>query len=153
MDAIAYLHERNFGCRINEYTYRGLKTVFMENELLRVGILADKGTDIFEFLHKPSDTDFMWRSYLGVRQFTNYILTSPPSNGPWLDYYEGGWQECLPNAGNFCSGNGRPNLACPRQDIVSSHKGISRTRSYRIAPVSVADQRGCKHVIVQRNLL
>ena len=102
MDAIGYLHERNFGCRINEYTYRGLKTVFMENELLRIGILADKGTDIFEFLHKPTDTDFMWRSYLGVRRFANYILTSPPSNGPWLDYYEGGWQECLPNAGNFC---------------------------------------------------
>ena len=64
---IFYTHERNFGCRLMEYTYRGLRTLTLENELLRVSILADKGTDIFEFNYKPLDVDFMWRSPWGVR--------------------------------------------------------------------------------------
>ncbi len=35
---MAYIHERNHGCRISaDYTYRGLKTVIMENEKLRIG--------------------------------------------------------------------------------------------------------------------
>lgn len=52
-------HERNYGCRIREYLYRDLKTLTLENELLRVSILADKGTDIFEFLYKPIDLDVL----------------------------------------------------------------------------------------------
>ena len=51
---MAYIHERNYGCRISaDYAYRGLKTVVMENRKLRISILADKGTTIFEFLYKP----------------------------------------------------------------------------------------------------
>lgn len=55
------LIRRNKGCRINdELRYKGLKTIVMENELLKVTILVDKGTDIIEFLYKPKDVDFMW---------------------------------------------------------------------------------------------
>ena len=96
----AYTHERNFGCRITETIYRGLRTVTMENEIIRVTFLADKGSDIFEFLHKPSDTDFMWRSPLGVRNPATFVPTVPRPEGSFLDYYEGGWQECLPTGGN-----------------------------------------------------
>ncbi len=56
---ILYNHERNYGCRICEVIYKGLKTVFLENEKIRIGILADKGTDIFEFLYEPKEIDFM----------------------------------------------------------------------------------------------
>lgn len=95
----SYTHERNFGCRLTEVTYRGLRTLIMENEVLRITILVDKGTDIFEFLHKPTDTDFMWRSPLGVRNPTNFVATGPRSDGAFLDYYFGGWQECFPVGG------------------------------------------------------
>lgn len=95
-----YTHERNYGCRITESIYRGLRTVTLENEHIRVSVLADKGTDIFEFLHKPSDTDFMWRSPLGVRNPATFVPTVPRSEGAFLDYYEGGWQECLPTGGD-----------------------------------------------------
>ena len=62
-----YQSERNHGCRISDaWTYRGLKTVVMENELIRVVILADKGANIYWFVHKASDTDFLWRSPWGV---------------------------------------------------------------------------------------
>lgn len=98
-----YTHERNFGCRAIEYIYRGLRTVTLENELIRVTVLADKGSDIIEFLHKPSDTDFMWRSPQGVRNPATFVPTAPRPEGAFLDYYPGGWQECLPTGGNPAS--------------------------------------------------
>jgi hypothetical protein len=45
----------------------------MENELIRVTVLADKGADIIEFLHKPTDTDFLWRSPQGVRNPATFV--------------------------------------------------------------------------------
>src|SRR5690606_20223398 len=95
-----YTHERNFGCRLTEWIYRGLRTLTLENELLRVTFLVDKGTDIIEFLHKPTDTDFMWRSPLGVRNPATFVPTAARPDGAFLDYYEGGWQECLPTGGD-----------------------------------------------------
>ncbi|MSS73596.1 MAG: aldose 1-epimerase [Candidatus Latescibacteria bacterium] len=101
-----YTPERNHGCRITEVIYRGLQTVILENELLRVTILADKGTDIVEFLHKPTDTDFLLRLWQGVRDPRRMVLTSVPENGTFLDYYSGGWQDILPNLGNACTHRG-----------------------------------------------
>lgn len=95
-----YIHERNFGCRLTEVIYRGLRMVTLENETLRVSILADKGCDVFEFLHKPTDTDFLWRSPLGVRNPAQFVPTVSRPDGAFLDFYEGGWQLCLPSGGN-----------------------------------------------------
>jgi galactose mutarotase-like enzyme len=96
-DYQTYHHTRNYGCRITEMMLAGYRAVAMENEKLRVTVLADKGTDIYEFLYKPRDTDFMWRTRVGLR--SHYITTSPRSQGPHFDYYEGGWQELFPNCG------------------------------------------------------
>ena len=61
-----YQLERNHGCRVSDaWTFRGLKTAVIENELLRIVVLIDKGADIYQFVHKPSDTDFLWRSPWG----------------------------------------------------------------------------------------
>lgn len=103
-----YTHERNFGCRATEYVYRGLRTVSLENELIRVTVLADKGGDIIEFLHKLTDTDFMWRSPLGVRNPSTYVPTTQRTEGNFLDYYPGGWQECLPTGGGADTYAGAP---------------------------------------------
>ncbi|MEA3402645.1 MAG: DUF4432 family protein [Armatimonadota bacterium] len=102
-----YTHERNFGCRISdEFTFRGMRLLVMENELVRVTILLDKGTDIYEFLHKPTDTDFMWRTPRGVRNPEKSLDMIAPSVGPFADFYEGGWQECMPNGGRVCTYKG-----------------------------------------------
>lgn len=91
---------RNCGCRVTDaYTFHGYRTIVMENELLRVSILADKGTDIFEFLYKPTDTDFMWRSPVGFRHPSNFVPSSSPKQGFFMDYYHGGWQEIFPVGG------------------------------------------------------
>lgn len=105
---IHYTHERNFGCRITEYLYKGLRTVVLENELLRVSVLADKGTDIFEFLYKPLDVDFMWRSPWGVRNPATFVPTSHTGASAFLDYYAGGWQDCMPTGGNPTEYQGLP---------------------------------------------
>jgi galactose mutarotase-like enzyme len=107
MTIMHYTHERNWGCRISdEFTYRDMRLLVMENEIVRVTILLDKGTDIYEFLHKPSDTDFMWRTPKGVRPPMKSLDMIAPSVGPFSDFYEGGWQECMPNGGNPCEYKG-----------------------------------------------
>ena len=105
---IFYTHERNYGCRLMEYSYKGLRTVTMENDLLRISVLADKGTDIFEFLYKPLDVDFMWRSPWGVRNPATFVATSHHNVSSFLDFYEGGWQDCMPTGGNPCEYKGLP---------------------------------------------
>ena len=77
-----YQDERTTGCRISDsWTYRGLKTVVLENELLRVSIISDKGADVFELTHKKTDTEFMWRTPWSVR---NQSLSTPPTGNGWL---------------------------------------------------------------------
>lgn len=97
-----YTHERNYGCRIREYIYNRLRTVTLENELLRVSVLADKGTDIFEFLYKPQDLDFMWHSFNGIKSLNSITVTKQNPGGSFLDFYEGGWQELFPNINDDC---------------------------------------------------
>ncbi len=91
--------DRNYGCRVNdEYIYRDMRVLVMENDLLRVGLLLDKGTTIYELLYKPLDVDFMFLNNQGVRS-PDRLPTSAHSWGFLTDYYDGGWHEQLPNAG------------------------------------------------------
>ncbi len=95
-----YQDERTSGCRVSDsWTYRGLKTVVMENSHIRVVVLADKGADIYSFVHKSTDTEFMWRSPWGVRDPRKFVPSSGSTQGMWLDYYEGGWQTVVPHGG------------------------------------------------------
>jgi hypothetical protein len=100
MNYQTYSHNRNYGCRLTEFIYEGHRMVALENEKLRVTIVADKGTDIYEFLYKPRDVDFMWRTWVGLRERSHSLSSSPRAAGPHNDTYEGGWQELFPNCGN-----------------------------------------------------
>lgn len=96
----AYRPQRNYACRIHDqYRYHGMQTVVMENDLVRISILVDKGTEIFEFLYKPRDLDFMWLTEGGVSDPNAYLPTSPDPVSTFIDYYPGGWQEVFPNGG------------------------------------------------------
>lgn len=95
-----YQDERTHGCRVSDaWTYRGLKTVVLENELIRVIVLADKGADVYSFVHKPTDTEFLWRSPWGVRDPRKFLPTTGSAESVWLDVYEGGWQTVVPHGG------------------------------------------------------
>jgi galactose mutarotase-like enzyme len=101
MNYQTYNHNRNYGCRITEFVYEGHRSVALENERLRVTVIADKGADIYEFLYKPRDVDFMWRTRVGLRERSHFLASSPRAAGPHNDHYEGGWQELFPNCGNL----------------------------------------------------
>lgn len=93
-----YSHGRKSGCRISlDYTYRGMRVAFLENEVMRVGILLDKGADVFEFTYKPHDVDFLWQSPIPMRR--PFVATSALPEGAFHDTFYGGWQEVLPSAG------------------------------------------------------
>lgn len=93
-----YVQGRKSGCRVSlDYTYRGMKIAYLENDYVRVGVLIDKGSDIFEFTYKPRDTDFMWHSPIPMRK--PFTATSALPEGAFHDYFYGGWQVVLPSAG------------------------------------------------------
>ncbi|HUV07655.1 MAG TPA: aldose 1-epimerase, partial [Spirochaetia bacterium] len=100
--------ERNYGCRIREFLYKGLRLLCMENELIRISIVVDKGTDIIEFLYKPMDTDFLWHSFAGLRNPRSYVPPVAHPRGSFIDSYEGGWQELFPNISDDCVYMGAP---------------------------------------------
>lgn len=93
-----YTYGRKEGCRVSlDYTYKGMRVGFLENDLLRVGILLDKGADVFEFTYKPRDLDFLWQSPIPMQK--PFVATSALPEGAFHDYFYGGWQEVLPSAG------------------------------------------------------
>src|SRR2546423_1201873 len=93
-----YTHGRKQGCRISlDYTYKDMRVAFLENDLLEVGVLVDKGADVFQLRYKPRDLDFMWHSPIPMRK--PFVATSALPEGTFHDYFYGGWQEVLPSAG------------------------------------------------------
>ena len=91
-----------YGCSItDDWTYKGMKVLFMENDFLRIGILVDKGSDIFEFTYKPANLDPLLRLPKGIRNPARDINQLPNHMGRFEDYYYGGWQETLPNSPVF----------------------------------------------------
>lgn len=87
------------GCRISdEWLFRGMRAAVLENELLRVVVLLDRGAEVVEFRFKPRDADPLAR-WGEVRNPTHTPPSVASASGTFLDYYVGGWQEILPNGG------------------------------------------------------
>lgn len=80
----------------------GHPAVILENDLLRVAVLPEKGADICEISYLPAGIDCLMKTPAGLK---------PPTGEPqghFLDNYEGGWQELFPNANDACEYDGRP---------------------------------------------
>lgn len=90
---------RNHGCRLSDqWLFDGMRTLILENELLRVTVLVDRGSDIVEFRYKPLDLDFLYFAPGGVRNPSRQTVPAATSS-PYLDFFSGGWNEILPNGG------------------------------------------------------
>lgn len=75
----------------------GWQQVVLANDHLRAVVLPGRGGDILSLEHLPSATSLLWRA----------PWQTPP--GPhvapgagFLDWYQGGWQDLLPNGGPPC---------------------------------------------------
>lgn len=89
-------------CTISDdWTLKGMNVVWMENDYLRIGILAGRGSDIFEFRYKPKDVDFMLRLQKGILNPNLDFSQQRGTENQFEDYYYGGWQEILPNSPGF----------------------------------------------------
>ena len=78
-----------------------MKVVWLENDFLRIGVLAGRGSDIFEFRFKPLDCDFLLRLPKGIRNPNQDFSQMRNTPNQFEDYYYGGWQEILPNSPTF----------------------------------------------------
>ena len=73
-----------------DWSYRGLRAVVLENNLLRVVVLPESGAKIWQITYKPLDADLLWNN-----------PRIPParlaSNPRYDDVWSGGWDELFPN--------------------------------------------------------
>lgn len=90
-----YQHSRNYACRIREFQMEGRDMVSLENDRIKVVVLAGKGCDIIEFLYKPQDVDFLWHSFR--QQLPPHGAQT--ESGGFPDSYYGGWQVLFPGIG------------------------------------------------------
>lgn len=54
-------------CRISTETMAGWRAIVLENDLLQVVVLPDKGADIQRLIHKPSGVDVLYQSHWGLQ--------------------------------------------------------------------------------------
>ncbi len=78
---------------------RDVRAVRLENRLIAVTVLPDKGADIYQLISKLHDLDVLWKSPWGVPRPTGIHTPAADSLTAWMDAYEGGWQEILPSGG------------------------------------------------------
>src|SRR5262249_38800137 len=61
--AMARIYQtRHHGCRVTEFLWHGHRLIVLENEVLRISVLASKGADIIEYRYKPMDLDVLWHA-------------------------------------------------------------------------------------------
>lgn len=72
----------------------------LENELIKAELRLNNGAEFVSFLHKPTDTDFLWHRPVALRSAPVQSIPRGIDEHTFNDRYLGGWQECFPNAGN-----------------------------------------------------
>jgi hypothetical protein len=94
---------RHYGCRVNDrIIWQGMRAILLQNEIIQVVILLDKGAELIQFLYKPKDIDFLWRSNNDLHDPGKFIPVGGTDATPFFDRWSGGWFEILPNNGPGC---------------------------------------------------
>ena len=95
---------RNYGCRLRAFVWQGFHCISMENANLRLVVCPDKGCDIVELTHKPTDTELLYQSPWGLGSPQD--RHSGAVGGPFRDRFAGGWFLMLPNGPEPCAHHG-----------------------------------------------
>lgn len=94
---------RHYGCRINDrIIWGGKRALILQNELLQIVVLVDKGAEISQFLYKPLDVDFLWHSENTLKPNDHFVPTGGGPSSAFFDHWTGSWFEVLPNGGPGC---------------------------------------------------
>jgi galactose mutarotase-like enzyme len=89
-----------------DYERRGIETIFLENDHLRVEVLAGKGGDITEIRDKRTDVNVLFEAPHEWRPPGRGLSGRADAEYSFLDHYPGGWQDVLPGAGGPSEGSG-----------------------------------------------
>lgn len=74
----------------DEWSYKGLKTIVLENEYLRVVVFPELGAKIYDIVYKPIGRNVLWHNpRISPRKI--------PFGVPFDDVWSGGWDEIFPN--------------------------------------------------------
>src|SRR3954447_22144181 len=92
--------------QVREEERSGWRAVVLDGGALRVTVLPDKGADLYELVDVASGVDVLFKAPWGLAP-----PGAPPREGAgghaFLESYEGGWQELLPNTNDPCRYRGR----------------------------------------------
>jgi galactose mutarotase-like enzyme len=94
-------------CSLSTSERAGWRAVVLENEHLRVVVLPDKGADIYELVDLDTGIDVLFKAPWGL-QPRGAPAREGSEDAPFLQNYEGGWQELFPSAGDPCTYRGKP---------------------------------------------
>ena len=94
-------------CRATEGLIgRSTRTIKLENNLVSITVLPDKGAEINSLLYKPKNMNVLWEAPWSVKEISPNLNIASDSATTWLEHYGGGWQEIFPNAGDECTYKG-----------------------------------------------
>ncbi|WP_186438301.1 DUF4432 family protein [Cohnella terricola] len=91
------------GCEAEETFVEGIRAVRLENERLRAVVLVGKGTDVWELVYKPLETELLMRTAAGLSGLRGRDLAQDRLVH-YAEAYPGGWQEIIPNRALFDRG-------------------------------------------------
>ena len=91
---------------VREEKYGGAEVAVLENEQLRVKVVPEKGSDIVEIVYKKRGLNLLYESPIGFRRFGSISPSVGTGDSSFLDYYEGGSQDIVPNPGLISSNRG-----------------------------------------------
>lgn len=87
-------------CSAREITLgRAMRALKMENDVLMLTVLVDKGADIYQLVYKPKGIDVLWKAPWGMKESRRGFDSAFDSQTAWLEAYAGGWQVLFPNGG------------------------------------------------------
>lgn len=115
----------------DEYTRKGLDTVFLENDDLRVEVLPGKGGDVTEIRDKRTDVNVLLKVPHEWRPPTAGQVGAPDPVAAFEDHYPGGWQSILPNGGGPSSAG--PALAQHGESTIIPWEATIREETDRVA--------------------
>jgi hypothetical protein len=74
------------------------QTLHLCNTVLDVGVLPNKGGDIYSITDRASGVDVMFKTPWGWGE-PDQMPSPGNTQSEWLSHYPGGWQQLVPNAG------------------------------------------------------
>jgi hypothetical protein len=84
---------------VRDEKYSGAEVAVLENQDLKVKIIPEKGSDIVEVVHKGKNLNLLYESPMGFRRFGSISPPIGTNDSGFMDFYEGGWQDIVPNPG------------------------------------------------------